>query len=290
VIFLNQTARAVDIPVGTTVGTSAGTPILFHTTQDATVEKGVGKQVEVPVEALPSAAGSAGNVESGLINTVIGPLDSKVTVRNLAPTSGGESRALPAVSQADSDRLLATVRQQIQAQAYAAMQASLSKTQFLVIETLRIAEERSDWTQFSAKPGDIADTLTLKMRAIVEGVAVDQQFAQQIAFARMAAQIPRGRVIKPNTLTYDCCAFLELTSNGDIKLQIGGSGIVIGQVNTGQLQERLAGRSLDEAMKYLLSEVDLDAGSPPQIVITPAWMDRLPVLPVRIEIRVQETP
>jgi hypothetical protein len=101
VVFINQTDNPVIIPADTMVITSAGFPIQFRTTQDATLDGGIGLLVEVPIEALPTSAGSVGNVDSGVINTVVGTLADEVTVRNLAPTTGGASQSQRAVSEAD---------------------------------------------------------------------------------------------------------------------------------------------------------------------------------------------
>ena len=94
------------------------------------------------------------------------------------------------------------VRQQIQAQAYTAMQPQLSSNQFVILETITIAEERNDWKDFNANVGDTAETLSLTMRAIIEAGAVDEQFGRQIAFANLSSSVPRGRVIKPETIEY----------------------------------------------------------------------------------------
>lgn len=288
VIFINRTGREVEIPAGTTVSTSAGTPIQFRTTQNATLPAGEGQQLEVPIEALVSSSGAAGNVDSGLINTVIGPLENSVNVRNIAPTFGGESRVRPAVTIEDQARLLATVRQQLQAQAYVAMQSNISAVQLLIPETLRIADERSDWKTYSASPGDIADTLTLTMKVVVEALAVDTRLAQQVAFTQIAGQVPRGRVLKPESISYECCPITGVDQDGTIRFKIIGSGTVSGQTNISLLQERLAGRSLEDAARYLSTELDLQPGTQPQIVVSPDWLGQMPLLPIRIELRVFE--
>jgi hypothetical protein len=290
VVFINQTSRRVEIPAGTTVSTSAGTPILFRTTQDAAVPAGVGQQLEVPIEALQGSAGGIGNVDAGLVNVVGGPLADLVTVRNLAPTTGGESRTLGAISPNDRERLLDTVRQQLQARAYTEMLPRLSETQFIIIETLRIPEEREDWMTFSANPGDVADSLTLTMRAVVEAIAVDEQFGWDIAFTKMQQQIPSGRELQPETVTYERGPVLGIDAERRIAFLLIGSGMVSGQVNVGLLRERLAGRSLDDAQGYLISEVDIEEGTTPLIALSPDWFGRLPLVPMRISIDLQDAP
>jgi hypothetical protein len=289
VVFINQTNASVPIPAGTNVTTSAGQPVVFTTSQDATVPAGVGQQMEVPVQAAPDSAGDASNVQPGMINTVATALASKVTVRNISATFGGENRTLNAVSQDDKDRLLGTLRQQLQSKAYVEMLPRLTATQFLIPETIHISEERADWETFSAQPGDVADTLTLTMQVVVEASAIDEQFAQQIAFAQMATQIPRGRTIRPETIHYDCCSVQNFDAQtGQITFTINGSGAVVAQVDTGMLQDRLAGRTPDEAINYLVNAVDLMPGTTPQITLSPDWLGRLPLLPMRITVRVQD--
>lgn len=291
VVFINQTNQAVTIPAGTTVTTSAGTPIQFRTTESAELAAGLGLQIEVPIEALPTSQGEAGNVESGLINTVIGPLAVRVSVRNVAATSGGTARAQRVVSDDDRERLLATLRQQLQARAYLEMEPRLSDTQFIILETVRIAEERSDWTTFSAQPGDVADTLSLTMRAVVEAIAVDEQFARQIVYAQMSNQIGDGQFIKPQTVTYERGSVSNVDApTGRITFSLTGSGLVTQQINAGTLGERLAGKSLNDATAYLVNEIQQADGTLPSITVSPDWFGQMPLLPMRITIQLVEAP
>ncbi|MBC7812518.1 MAG: baseplate J/gp47 family protein [Burkholderiales bacterium] len=288
VVFINQTDSEITIPPGTTVGTSAGTPITFRTTQESVLPAGIGLQIEVPIEALQTSAGIVGNVEAGQINTVLGPLADAVTVRNLNATTGGESRSMPAVSEDDRERLLATVRQQLQARAYTEIRPRLNESQFLIVETIRIADERSDWMTYSAQPGDVAATLSLTMRAVVEADAIDQQLGEQIAFVQLSSQVPRGRLIQLDSITYQCCRVLGVDEAGRISFVMNGEGQVIGQINSGQVQQRLAGRSTSDAMTYLTTELDTAADSTPQITLLPEWLPHMPLLALRINVRVVE--
>ncbi|RMG84552.1 MAG: hypothetical protein D6712_11080 [Chloroflexi bacterium] len=284
VVFINQTDEAVEIPAGTVVSTSAGTPIRFQTVEDVTVPAGIGEQVEVGVEARGTFTGDIGNVEAGMINTVVGPLENAVTVRNVSATFGGETRILPAVSEDDYRRLRSAVLQQLQTQAFLEMEArATSDTQFIVPETLRVdeASQRSDWVQYSAQIGEITDTLSLSMRVVVEALMIDEAFAQQVARARM--DIPRGRVIIDYP-SYTRGPVIYDPQTQQITFDITGSATVAGQVNVAMLQQRLAGLSLEDALNYLVNTVDLAEGTLPQVVITPSWFGQMPLLPVRIQI------
>jgi hypothetical protein len=285
VIFINQTDESVDIPSGSYVSTSAGTPIVFRTTEDAALAAGQGQQVEVPIEAVPESAGEIGNVDVGLINSVVGDLAERVEVRNLAPTFQGASRSVQLVTQEDRDTLVAVLRQQIQDRAYRELAPMIAESQFAIPDTLRIAEERSDWMTFDHELGDVANTLTLTMRAMVEIIAVDEGLAEQIAYARLGAQVPRGRLIQTNTISYERGPVTEIDPNGRVTFTITCSADVLGQLNIQQIQERIASSAPDDALQYLLSSVDLKAGTMPNITIAPDWLGMLPVLPVRITVR-----
>ncbi len=288
VVFINKTNSAIHIPPGTQISTSAGTPVIFRTTQDATVSAGIGLQIEVPIEAMEAASGDIGNVAAGQINTVVdATLLDKIDVRNLAATVGGVSESIHLVSQTDHDRLIDILRQQLQDRAYTEMLPRLEVNQFIIPETIHIAEERSDWMTFDHAVGDVADSLTLTMRAVVEATVVDETLAQQIAFARLAGQLPHGHSIRPETVIYQRGAVTDVSPAGGANFSMRCSGLITAQINIGELQRRLAGLTPEEAAGLLVHEVDLAEGTNAEIALAPNGLQRLPLLPLRITIRTQ---
>jgi hypothetical protein len=288
VVFVNQTDQSIDIPPATIVSTSAGSPILFQTTQGALLPGGVGLQVEATVEALPEYAGEIGNVDVGLVNVVNGELANRLLVRNLTPMTGGENRTFRSVTEGDRERLLFTLRQQMQARACDEMLARVAASQIVLCDTVQIIEERGDFIQYSAQVGEITDELSLNMRIVVQATAVDQIAGQQIAFARLAAQIPRGRVILPETLSYEPGIVQSIDADGRVGFIITASGVVTAQIDPGFVSERLASRPTTEALAYLSTEFDLEPSESPQLSISPDWMPHLPLLPFRIFVRLRQ--
>ncbi len=288
VVFINKTNGAVNVPAGTLLSTSAGTPIQFQTMEAAAVPAGVGLQLEVPIEATGASSGDVGNVAPGMINVINdAALVDELEVRNIGETVGGSSRSVGIVTQDDHDRLIAILRQQLQESAYNEMLPRLDDNQFIIPETIHIAEERSDWMTFDHAIGDAADSLALTMRVVVEATAVDESLAQQIAFARLAGQIPHGHVIRPESVLYDRGAVTNVDSVGSVQFTMNCSGLVVSQIDSTQLKQALAGRDPAEAVQYIASETDLADGTQPQITLSPEWMTRLPLLPMRITIHTQ---
>jgi hypothetical protein len=289
VVFTNQTFDALTIPAGTTVSTTTGSPIYFRTMEEKRVRGGTDQTVEVPIQAVEGSTGAQGNVDIGMINTVVGELASQVSVINLTPTRGGESRSFRLVTQEDRDSLMATVNGQIQAAAYDEMQQTLTDSQTIVIETVRISPtgQRKDWVTFSHEVGVASNTLSLDMRATVEALAIDDRFAKQIVLADLAARQPAGLLLLPESFQYFRGSVIETRTDGTVVLSASGQGIVKGELNAVQVQEAIAGKSPQEATAIIARMVNLSSGAAPQIVLDPDWLPHLPLLPVRIQIMSQ---
>jgi hypothetical protein len=288
VTFTNQTPRSVEIPANTQVSTSAGTPIRFRTTVAATLSGDVGARIDVAIEAVPEFAGSIGNVAEGLINTVIGSLDSRVTVRNLQPTTGGTSLSFVVVTQDDYDRLMGIVRAQLQSRALDEMQENFSSdTQVIVIETVHIPQDslRSDWIIYSHEIGAFSETLTLDMQAVVEALVIDDRFARQIVFARLSAEKPANLVLQPNSFSYTRGTVVSTNADGSTTFSASGTALATAQVDTFQIQQTLAGRPLEDAQRLLVRMVNLAPDTTPEITVSPDWFWQMPLLPVRISIQ-----
>ncbi len=293
VVFINKTNQPVTIPAATVVTTSAGTPIQFRTTIEANLPGGEGLQIEVPIEALQASAGSAGNVDSGTINTVIGPMADSVNVRNVAATAGGTTRTQRVVTDADVQNVLAIVKQQLQTRAYVEMQSRLTPKQCIILDTIKIGEERDDWKTYNVQVGDIADSLSLSMKAVVDAVLVDEQFAQQIVLAQLTKQMEPGEAIKPESVAYDlgCQSTGHVDGEtGQIVFQMSGSAIVAAQIDAEQVRQQVGGRSLNDAMASLVTDLRLQQGIAPAISIWPDSFDRMPLLPFRITVQLNDAP
>lgn len=286
-VFENNTVRVVTIPVGTRVSTSAGVPITFETIQEVRIPGGVGQRAEVAIQAIAESAGSVGNVGAGMINTVQGDLAEQITVRNLSATTGGESREFRVVTAEDRDRLLAIARGQLQAAAYEEIRSKLSEGQLIVIETIRIVEERNDWTRFSYEAGEASDTLALEMRAIVEALAIDDRFARQVIFALLSASKPVGLVLQADSLTYTRGTVQEIRPNGEIVFSASGTASASPAINAVALQEQLAGKTINEALAILAQQIIL-GDTLPIIEVEPENFGRMPFLPFRIRILTAE--
>ncbi len=282
VIFSNQTAQPIVIPKGTIVATlDAKNPVRFQTTADALID--ANGKVEVTIQAMSDSAGPVGNIDAGLIATVSGDLSKSLAVRNPNATQGGTLRSQKLVTQADLDKLLALVREQIVTSAIADI--ALTPTQFIIPGSIKILEERPEWTTFSAFVGDPTDTLTLTLRARIQALIVDELPARKVAYASLARQLGDRQIVL-NSVAYQRGRVDPINADGQATFLMTASGDAISQIDPDQVRNQIAGQSVSAAQGTLQTNWLLDPLRPPAIDLLPGFLGRLPVLPIRITVSV----
>ncbi len=286
VTFVNKGDTPIEIAAGTVVLATADVPVRFLTTSDALLPAGVDQRVDVPIEAAADSSGDKGNVAAGQINAVQASWADQVTVTNLTATSGGQTRVLPVVTQSDIDLLQSTIRQQLFTRALGELKSYLTESEFVIEETLSITSNRADWIKLSANVGDFAESVTMSMRAIVEGVIVNTRLGERVAFANLGRVI-QGRAIEPGSIVYARGPILSIGEDNSVQFVLTASAEVVPMLNTTDLSARIAGLTLDEAQTYLAGAAGLPAGTAADLTINSPWGgDRLPLLPLRITVRV----
>ena len=93
--FRNLGIGKVDIPSGTVIRTTGSSPVRFATTAEAVMPAGVGKTLDVPVQAIEP--GTTGNLPADSLIALEGDLGTSLAVTNPSPTTGGSdhTRAHP---------------------------------------------------------------------------------------------------------------------------------------------------------------------------------------------------
>jgi len=288
VTFTNLGDTSVIIPARTILGTSAGEPILFDTVANVFVPAGIGRSVDATVEAREGYRGSVGNVSAGMINTIFGALAENVSVINLAPVAGGGVRSVKVVAAEDHARLLESVRIQLQSLAFEQMRVGLSDNQIIIIESIRIEEERKAWTNFSADVGTMTTELSLTMRAVVSAIAIDERYGRQIALGRLRGMMPRGKTLLEEAFEYSRGPFALSQQNGQVRFTARASGSAVAALDADALRAQLAGLSLSDAKALLRAQPAISAAEPPLLNIYPPGLDKMPILSIRIDLRLKD--
>lgn len=289
VTFTNLTAQPLVIPLGTIVATSGTYPVQFETLVETTLPAGDQGVVQVPIRALDDYSGPAGNVSPNTINRVESDLNAWVSITNPNATYGGTIQERRFVTAEDQERLAVLGRQQVLQRARDTLLLQLSDDQFLVPGSVTILEEYPEWTVYSAIVGDTTDSITLDFRARVQAVVVDEQQAEEIAYTALAPYVRPGLEIAPGALAFTRGDIVQIEPSGRVTFLMTVSGSIAVAIDEQQVRDRVTGVSRAEAYRRLDHDFLLDPERPARINTWPGWYHRLPLVGVRITVKV-ETP
>ncbi|MBK8988605.1 MAG: baseplate J/gp47 family protein [Chloroflexi bacterium] len=281
VVFVNRLEQDVVVPAGTRVRTSAGSNVVFQTLAEVVVPGVEGGTAEVDVVAIEP--GPQGNVAVNLVNTVEGALAVQLEVRNLAAIEGGGVREEKAVAPADQERLRAQVLQFLQVVSATEMEAQTTPFEFLARDSVRVANVGSE--TYSHFPGERADRLALEVRADVVGTAVNANAASGIVYEALAAAVPEGYVLVPDSIRYTRGNVLAVDDTGRVTFELTGEVLAAAELDLTAVLSAISGQPPDLAIAYLYEQLPLRAV--PEVRVWPNWFNRLPYVPNRIQTQIR---
>ncbi len=279
VVFSNLGGTQVFIPVGSTVSTSTGTPVLFRTTADTGLEGRVGAQATAPIEAVDP--GFDGNVRANTINTVEGALRYRIGVSNPGATGSGGSKQVPIVTQQDRDNLLAQLKAETATKAYGVLKGELKTGEWLPEESLQTFVTSQAYSQFNDEQ---ASALTLTLRSTVRGVAVDEASTRQVLLAATQSKIPQqGKLVADSLITQRVPGVTIDGSNVEFTVTVKAQ--YIAPINPADVRAIAAGGHPATVIAALRKRWPLARA--PEIYQDPAWLKTLPILNNRIQVRIE---
>ena len=285
VVFINRTEDEHTIPISTTIATSAGEPVEFITVQTATIPAGVG--ATTPTLAIAIEPGPDGNVRPGQINRFV---DSGygvlARVLNEQAFSGGTLEAARIVIEDDKERLQAHLRQKIQKEGLAQLEAALDEQEFVPPASLQVIVLDVTYQEFS---GDFSDTFGGEMQAVVRGTVVGGYNANRLALAALEAQVPADYKLDIEGLHFGAGEVLEVEDRA-VSFRIISNGMAVPTIDQHEVAGDIAWLPVGEAQAKLAEMYQL--ATVPGIELQPdwmvAWLGRLPLIPLRINVVVNE--
>jgi hypothetical protein len=281
-VFTNIVGLAATLPQGTSVRTTTGTPVRFVTTRPANIEARVGAVVEVDIQAADP--GPSGNVAAAQINAIDGPLGTQLAVTNPAPTQGGAVERTAAVTALDRQQLRQQLLTQLQQKALGLIEAQLQPGEFLVADSIRVADVMAE--TFDKAVGEAGDTVNLTLRVAVTGLVVDENDARLVGHAALDGQVPADSALGPQPLEFVRDPAISLDAEGRAHFTLTASGEIVARIDESLARHLAQGRPASDAERYLLAALPL--AGPPQIEIQPAWLarwyNRLPWMQFRIDV------
>jgi hypothetical protein len=276
--FRNLTASPLVIPSGTIVFSVSPQTTRFITLEETPLEGGAGSLATVRIEA--SESGGIGNLPAEAIQGIEGQLSATTTVRNIAPTSGGTNELQTVPSEAERDKLSASLLTDLRAQAEAELVMELGAQDVTLpggVELASIDEER-----YEPASGQPARVLSLDLTATFATTYVRGTDLQRLVAVALNGTIPPGYDAIPESLKFAVNPAATDNTEGSPRLEIQAARRVSRHIDLLQANVMVRGKAPARAIAALESRLPLAA--PPVIKLTPSWWPWLPLIPFRIEV------
>ena len=130
--------------------------------------------------------------------------------------------------------------------------------------------------------------LSLTMRAIVSGIAIDDRYGRQVALGRLKAILPPSKELVAGSVEYARGPFALGRLEGQVRFTASASASAVAVLNADALRAELAGLSISEANDLLSARPELSTADPPVLKVYPKGLEKMPILTIQIDLRLKE--
>jgi hypothetical protein len=278
--FQNLTDRPITIPAGTVVRTAVSPPVRFETVEDVALEPGTKSTIDVSVQALD--AGSASNLDAGLIQAVEGDLGLAVSATNPSALAGGTDESVIAPDEDERAALRAGLFAALEKDALDQMALALPQESLVFPDTLEVVGTPDE--TFTPPAGEPGKTLSLEMRATFRARYAAAADLRQLIGGAMDAALPAGFLPRAGSLVLKVSREPVTATTGVTRWEMSATRELLRSVDERRAVWLSQGRSVKSALARL---ADLPLAGPPQIALNPSWWPFLPVAPFRIEVDIR---
>ena len=275
--FRNLTQQTVTIPAGTVVRNGAG--VRFVTTVESEMEAGVGKILQLPVEALEG--GMAGNLDPETITVIEGRLGLSLSVTNPEATTGG--RELPSVqaSDADRERVKSLLMKTLEEEARLKFEAELSPGDLVLEPNMTVSQILSE--EYDPPAGAAGTSLKLDMRVEYVNRYASASDLAELASLALNASLPSGfHAAESDEVSTKPDSNPIVEEDGTAKWNMRAERKVIRQIDPALVAKMIQGYGAWNVKSKLNENLPLAAA--PDVQLTPPWWPWMPIVPFRISV------
>ena len=280
--FRNLTPTLAGIPAGTVISTQTSPPVRFVTSMDAVIPAGLGKTVDVPVQAVD--AGTTGNLPAGLLIAIEGDLGASLSVTNPGPTAGGSERTAAIQTAADRSLVHQALLTELLAQCKKGLPQTLLPGDTFFPDTVVVSQVLSE-TYFPAE-GQSGDILSLTLRLQCQAQFASLADVDTLAEMSLDADLPAGFAPAAAGLTITPASIPHTLADGNTHWNVQAQRSLTARLDPLAVLQLSLGRKPAEAIQRLRDSLPL-VGSP-VIQVKPGWWPWLPGIPYRISVLISD--
>ena len=273
--FTNLGRDEITIPAGTVVSTESA--VRFATLKDTRLPAGVDEFVEAQIEAVEM--GAEGNVQSGKIVIVEGPLALSISVTNPDPLKGGANAQVIGATDEDRARLRESVMSNLLRDAESKLRAQIAQPDLLLADTLE-AVKISDEI-FTPPAGEPGVTLTLKLEAEFSARYVADEDLRQLSLSTLSAAAENGFEAL-NEPGYKVITDPSTDNSGVSHFELEVTRTLLRQVDAMQVFSVVRGQKPESIQTELSTQWSLR--QQPEVTLVPEWWPWMPLIPFNISV------
>jgi len=307
VTFTNSSNTDIIVPTNTVLTTSTG--IQFLTLGQQLVSQ----NSDFPAApVIAEAAGEAGNVKAGSINTIppsslasiaqynhVSTSSINLTVTNSSATTGGGATNVLAVTKQDRDALALDLHKTLQQQIQGWLSAQIHKgdiqgtlTPNVLASTTPLAEEQLTGAPAAgqADPGGTFNgTMSISVKILVVRLADLQAVAATQLNTAAGKLHPVATLARQLPITFSHLKSTATQNGSALTIGAQASGEIIPQINQQDISNKLASKGVNEAISELQSGALTNqvAVKNVQVSISPSFLTILPLRAEQIQIILQ---
>jgi hypothetical protein len=279
--FVNLTSDAISIPLGLTLRSSVDEKKEYTTIETGEIQAGPGSKLSLQIESVE--AGGVGNAEVGEITAILGPFGLRLAARNSEAILGGSDIGKLYPSLTDRNNLRQLCLEELKNRAKLQIQNSISPDEVFLPETLKITEILlEDYFPAGDTPTVV---LSLSLRAKVMSIIIPMKKFAEYSKPYLDALLPEN-YFASSDITITNINVEEVNSGGSINVSLTASRIIKMTINLDEIKALSSGRPKNEVIQVL--EQRYHQNAPDVITIHPGWIQDIPRIPFRINIKVEE--
>jgi hypothetical protein len=282
ILFTNLGDGPVSVPEGTVVRGLGLDAVRFAVTQTGSLPPGLGESLSLPVRCL--TPGTEGNLPTGSLVAIEGPLGTGLSVTNPQPTRHGADRQEPTPTESDRRQLSTRLRGSLETTALEELGESLQDGDLLVPASLSLVKILEENYQPAQKQP--ADHLQLSLRLEYQALVISGEDLRALTLAVLNANLPKGFDPLDGSLEIEHLGAPVLGSDSVARWKMGARRQLQARVSEPQIVRMALGLDPQQASQRLEATLPLETS--PEIELVPSWWPRLPILPFRIVVLEQE--
>lgn len=253
VTIFNKTVSNKSFPAGTKIATtSAGTGMQFSFDAAVTVPAATVTDTgitfgQAPVSVTATAIGSEYNLGANTSFFIMGTPDTDANAKNTSPFSGGSKRDVQVVAQADLDKLLSDLTQQLSDKAKTDLTAQGGANDQIIDKALKTTVISKTYDKHV---GDEATDVSLNLSLGVVATVYNGQDLKDILSQTLAAAAPDGYEVSPDGQETSA-ELINVEANGDLTFLGRIRANLIPKFDKDELARNLSGKKPQAAESYL---------------------------------------